>query len=338
MSAAKIALLALSILALGCGAETDGPIVIRLGHVGAPGSLFDQGAQRFKELVHERLRGEVEVRVFAGSQLGEDREMLDGLRLGTLEMHAPASVLHSVEPLLGVFDLPFLVRDRAHFERLAEGEVGERIKASLLQRDLVLLAFWENGFRVITNNVRPVRTPEDLRGIKLRTPKDPARVRLFEAFGANATSLPFSEVFSALRQGVVDGQENPLSHIVASRFYEVQKYLSVSNHVYSPAYPIMSRAYFESLPERVRTVLVEVAEEVGEFQRGIGAERDIADLEFCRQHLQVVEIDRAAFEAAAVPVFEEFAAQFDQDLIDTVRREQSDGAEGQRVGETRSPR
>ena len=248
----------------GCGRseKANGKLVIRLGHIGFPDSPFDLGAQKFKELLEKRLPGRVEVRIFGSAQLGEDKEMLEGLRLGTLEMHVPSSVLHSVEPMFGVFDLPFLVHDREQVERIAEGPVGDELRKKLLDHDLVLLGFWENGFRMITNNVRPVVRPEDLKGIRIRTPKDPERVKLFAAFGASPTSMSYGEVFSALKQGVIDGEENPFAQIVPARFYEVQKYLSISKHVYSPAYPVMSRQYFESLDEEVRKAILDVAREV----------------------------------------------------------------------------
>ena len=149
----------------GCGGDSGGPTVIRLGHIGFPDSPFDHGARHFKELVEARFPGQVEIRIFGTGQLGEDKEMLEGLRLGTLEMHIPSSVMHSVAPEFGIFDLPFLIEDRDHFERIAAGEIGRGLEETL-RRDhgLTLLAFWENGFRVITNNVRPVVTPADLRG------------------------------------------------------------------------------------------------------------------------------------------------------------------------------
>ena len=306
----------------GCGGGSGeaGATVVRLGHIGFPGSPFDHGARRFKELVEARLPGRLEIRIFGTAQLGEDKEMLEGLRLGTLEMHLPSSVLHSVAPEFGLFDLPFLVRDREHFERIAAGPIGESLRETL-RRDhgLTLLAFWENGFRVITNNVRPVVTPADLRGIRLRTPKDPERVRLFEALGASPASMSFGEVFSALRQGVVDGQENPLAQLTAARFHEVQRYLSLSNHVYTPAYPLVRTGWFERLPPEVQAGIGEAAEETGawlrEFLRGEDS-RLLAGLE---DQLAVNEVDRAAFAAAAAPVFGHYEARFGTEWIETAR-------------------
>lgn len=315
-----IALAALVSLAWGCGQRSsDDQIVIRLGHIGFPDSPFDHGCRKFKELLEERLADKVEVRIYGSAQLGKDKEMLEGLRLGTLEMHVPSSVLHAVEPMFGLFDLPFLIEERAQMEQIAEGPVGEELTAKLLEQGIVLLGFWENGFRMITNNVRPIVKPQDLSGIKLRTPKDPERVRLFSAFGANPTSMSFGEVFSALKQGVIDGQENPLSQIVPSRFYEVQKFLSISRHVYSPAYPIMSQAYFESLPDDVRTAVREVAVEVGRYHRRLGETEDERHLIFLEERLQINTIDRGAFEAAGVPLYEHYKERFGDGLVEAAR-------------------
>ena len=302
-----------------CTKDEGGPRVIRLGHIGYPDSPYDQGARRFKELLEARFPGRVEVRVFGSAQLGEDQEMLEGLRLGTLEMHLPSSVLHSVEPMFGLFDLPFLIEDRAQIERIAEGPLGDKLGKALEDHGLVLLGLWENGFRMITNNVRPVRRPEDLRGIRLRTPKDPERMKMFAAFGASPTSMSFGEVFSALKQGVIDGQENPFSQIVPGRFYEAQRYLSLSKHVYSPAYPVMSREYFEALDEELRLAILKTAAEVGRFHRELGAREDQRFLELLEERMEVTEIDRAAFAAAAEPLYREFEEKFGAEMVETVR-------------------
>jgi tripartite ATP-independent transporter DctP family solute receptor len=298
-------------------------LIVRVGHVGTSGSHYDLACRKFEELVEARLSATVDVRIFPASQLGSDKEMLTGLRLGTLEMQVPSSALHSVDPVLGIFDVPFLFEDRQQVERIVEGPLGEEVRRRLRQHGLELLGFWENGFRVITNNLRPIQKPSDLRGVKLRTPNDTGRMRLFRALGASPTSMPFGELFTALRQGVVDGQENPLSQIVSARLYEAQKFLSLSRHVYSPGYPIMSRAFFESLPRGVREVLRESAVEVGRYHRALGEERDTEFLEVCRKYLEVSPIDREEFVAATAPLFQELAEGLGAELFETLRKEVS---------------
>ncbi len=309
------------VLLTACADGNGGPTVIRLGHIGFPGSPFDHGARRFKELVEARFPGRVEIRIFGTAQLGEDKEMLEGLRLGTLEMHLPSSVLHSVAPEFGIFDLPFLIQDREHFERVAAGRIGRSLAAGLEERHgLTLLAFWENGFRVITNNVRPIVTPADLDGVRIRTPKDPERVRLFSTLGASPASMSFGEVFSALRQGVVHGQENPLAQLAAARFHEVQSYLSVSNHVYTPAYPVMRAGFLLSLPEDVRRGIRDAAGETGAWLREFLAGEDARLMQEMAERLEVNQVDRAAFERAAEPVFDHYRERFGPNWIEEVRR------------------
>ena len=317
MRIAAFGLLALGLAAAGPGCRGggepggefggDGPLVVRLGHVGFPGSPFDHAARRFEELVEERFPGRVDIRIFGASQLGEDKEMLEGLRLGTLEMHVPSSVLHSLAPEFGLFDLPFLVEDRAHFERIAEGEIGREL-AGLLETEhgITLLAFWENGFRVITNDVRPIVVPADLDGIRLRTPKDPERVRLFETLGASPASMSFGEVFTALRQGVVDGQENPLGNIRKWSWYEVQKYISISRHVYTPITLVMNLARYDSLTDDQRAATGRAARAAVLASRAYGAENDaklLAEIsELAQGKVEFNDIDVAAFQEAAKPI------------------------------------
>jgi tripartite ATP-independent transporter DctP family solute receptor len=326
LAAGRLALIALIPLA-SCARES-GPILIRLGHVGTAGSHYDSACRRFEELVEARLPGRVEVQVYPASQLGSDKEMLTALRLGALEMQVPSSALHSVDPVLSLFDIPFLIEDRDQLRRVVNGPLGQEVRRRLRGHGFELLGFWENGFRVITNNVRPIRRPEDLQGIKLRTPNDPGRIRLFRALGASPTSMPFGELFTALRQGVVDGQENPLSQIASARLYEVQKFLSLSRHVYSPGYPVMSRSFFLSLPPDVQAVLRAVADEVGEYHRALGEERDLEFLEICRRHLEVSSIDREAFLAATAPILDDLARDFGPELLEAVQKELLHGDPG----------
>lgn len=315
-----VALVATLLSGFGCAPDDGGVTVLRIGHIGFAESPFDHGTRRFEELVESRFPGRVDVQVFGAAQLGEDREMLDGLRLGTLQMHVPSSVLHSVVPEFALFDLPFLVRDRDHFRRIIASDIGASLRRTLREdHGLVLLAFWENGFRVITNNVRPVVTPADLRGIRLRTPKDPERVRLFETLGASPASMSYSEVFSALRQGVVDGQENPLAQITAARFHEVQRFLSRSNHVYTPAYPVVPARWFDALPEDVQRGVIEAAEETGEWLRDFLAGEDERLLELVAGELAVNEVDRDAFVAIAAPVFDHYRERFGDSWIEQAR-------------------
>jgi tripartite ATP-independent transporter DctP family solute receptor len=179
----------------------------------------------------------------------------------------------------------------------------------LPEKGLRLLGVWENGFRVITNNIRPIVKPEDLKGIKLRTPSGVWRVKMFRAYGANPTPLAYGEVFAALQAGVMDGQENPFPQIWGGKFHEVQKYLSLSDHVYTPAYSIVAERFWKTLPPDVQQVLAKISVEVGDFARKEGARMDKDLEEKMQKSLKINEVDKNAFVAASKPVYEEFAKE-----------------------------
>ncbi len=299
----------------GAAGAAEKKIVIKLGHVGFPKSLFNFTAQYFEKLVEARTNGLVDVQEFHSSQLGKDKEMMEAVRLGSGSPHlvAPSTVLPATAPIFGFQELPFLFKDRAHVERVLEGRVGDRLATHLEKKGYVILGYWENGFRKITNNIRPIRTPADLKGIKLRTPKSPARMELFRTLGASPTSMSFKEVYSALQQGVIDGQENPYAQIVSANFHEVQKYLSISNHVYTPAYLIGNKKWFEGLPRDIQYVLVNAAHEAGRYARNKGAELDEELFKRLEGKIKVNEIDRGSFEKASQSLYDQYPKKFGAD-------------------------
>jgi tripartite ATP-independent transporter DctP family solute receptor len=296
--------------------------VIRLGHVGYPGSLFAITSDEYAKRVNEKLKGKYEVKVFHSSQLGSDEDMLKGIKVGVLEMFAPSTVMSTVDPKFGVFEMPYLFGDREHVKRVFEDpQVKKILLDGLPAKGLRVLGVWENGFRVVTNNVRPVSKPDDLKGIKLRVPSGVWRVKMFKAYGANPTPLAYGEVFAALQAGVMDGQENPFPQIWGGKFQEVQKYLSLTNHVYTPAYLIVSERYWKGLPKDVQQVLEKTAVEVGDFARSEGARLDKEILEKMRGKMQVNEVDKDAFVKASAPVYEDFGkeVQGGKELIDRIQ-------------------
>ncbi len=292
----------------GCGGEAGEGSVIDLsfGHVGAPGSLFAASAEEFARRANAELAGRVQVNVFGSSQLGGDEVMLQKLKLGTLDFALPSTIMSSTVDAFGLFEMPYLVQDRAHMRRIEEEIVWPLLVPQAEERDYTILAVWENGFRHVTNNTRPVVTPSDLSGIKLRTPRGIWRVRLFQAFGANPTPMPLSEVFVALQTGVMDGQENPLAQIHASKFQEVQTYLSLTGHVYTPAYLTVG-ASWNRLPEDVQVSLRRIATETRSFVHETAAQMDSDFLDELREAgVEVNEADRDEFVRASVEIFEEF--------------------------------
>ncbi len=304
------ALLSLAFAALLVG--TASAREIKLGHVGAPGSLFDKSCTEFAKRANAKLAklpGDYKVVVYGSSQLGKDAEMLKKLKLGTIDLALPSTVMSSQVPQFGVFEMPYLVKNRDHMARIREKIVFPKLVPIADKDGFHILGVWENGFRQITNNVRPIDKPADLKGIKLRTPKGTWRVKMFKAYGANPTPLAFSEVFVALKTGAMDGQENPYAQIYPARFYEVQKYLSITNHVYTPAYLTAGRS-LAGLPKDVQKVLKDTAVEMEPVALGIGNELDTSLLAKLKEKgMKVNEADTAAFVKASKPIYDEFAKE-----------------------------
>ncbi|MFP3920874.1 MAG: TRAP transporter substrate-binding protein [Dichotomicrobium sp.] len=284
--------------------------VLRFGHVGEPGSLFAMSAEEFASRANEKLGDKAEVQVFGSSQLGNDTELLQKLKLGQVTFALPSTVMSSVAPEFGVFEMPYIIQNRDHIRRVSD-EMMDTFQAAAERNGYKILAFWENGFRHITNNERPINTPEDLDGIKLRTPKGEWRVKMFKAYGANPTPMAFSDVFTALKTGVIDGQENPYAQIASAKFQEVQDYLSITGHVYTPGYILVGKDKFEGLPDDVQAALQEAALETQEYVYETAAKLEEELLEEISQQTEVNEADKQAFIDASQPIYDEFAETVD---------------------------
>ncbi|MFC3393096.1 TRAP transporter substrate-binding protein [Aidingimonas halophila] len=294
---------------------------LQFGHVGNPGSLFDVSATEFAERANERLGDDYEVEVYGSSQLGGDESMMQKLKLGQVTFSLPSTVMSSVVDEFGLFEMPYLIKDREHMKRVIDEVLEPDLYPLVEEEGYKILAVWENGFRQITNNERPINTPEDLDGLKLRTPKGTWRVRMFEEYGANPSPMALSEVFTALQTGTMDGQENPLVQIYSQKFQEVQDYLSMTNHVYTPAYVVVGKDHWESLPEDVRDVLEETAQEVQDFVYETAAKQDEELLgEMEAAGMEINEADQQAFIDASDPIYKRFDEEVEGggDLIDRV--------------------
>ena len=270
-------------------------------------------AEEFAKRANQRLGDLGHVTVFGSSQLGDDETLLIKLKLGTVDFSLPSTIMSSAVASFGLFEMPYLVRDREHMRRIEQELVWPRLAPDAAARGYELLAVWENGFRHITNDTRPIEGPDDLRGIKLRTPRGRWRVRLFQTFGANPTPMSLSETFMALQTGVIDGQENPLSQIHSQKFHEVQKFLTLSSHVYTPAFLLAGRERWQSFPEPVREILSSTAREIQPFVYEQAESLDeslLADLRLAG--IAVNQCDREQFLAAGQPLFAEFAHEVSQ--------------------------
>jgi tripartite ATP-independent transporter DctP family solute receptor len=304
-----------TILSVGtAAAQTE----IKFGHVGAPGSLFDQSATEFAKRANAKLGNKAKVVVYGSSQLGGDGAMLKKLKLGTIDLALPSTVMSSQVPEFGLFEMPYLVKNREHMAKIRDQIVVPILEPIALKHGYRIIGVWENGFRQITNNKRPINKPEDLKGINLRTPKGTWRVKMFKAYGANPTPLAFSEVFVALQTGVMDGEENPLAQIYPARFYEVQKYLSLTGHVYTPAY-VTAGASWSRLSPDVQKILSDTAKEMQPVVYKIAAKLDKDLLQKLKDAGMKVNVaDKTAFIKASKPIYDEFAKEVKggKELID----------------------
>jgi tripartite ATP-independent transporter DctP family solute receptor len=285
-------------------------IEIKFGHVGEPGSLFAASAEEFARRANAKLGDKAKVVVYGSSQLGGDKELLQKLKLGTVDMALPSTVMSSEADLFGVFEMPYLVKDREHMKRIEREVFWSKLAPEAEKKGLKVIAVWENGYRHITNNKRPINTPDDLKGIKLRVPEGKWRVKMFQAYGANPSPMKFSEVFTALQTGVMDGQENPFTQIYSAKFQEVQKYLSLTGHVYTPAYVTVGAKKWASVPADVRKILEHTAKETQAFVYEKAAKDDEELLgKIKAAGVAVNTPNKDAFIAASKPVYEEFAKE-----------------------------
>jgi len=294
-------------------------IEVKLGHVGEPGSLFQKSADEFARRANAKLGDKAKVVSYGSSQLGGDSEMIQKLKLGTLDMALPSTVMSSQVDLFGVFEMPYIVKDRQHMARIEKEIFWTKLEPEAEKKGLKVLAVWENGVRHVTNSKRPIKAPADLAGIKLRVPEGKWRVKMFQAYGANPSPMKFSELFTALQTGVMDGEENPFTQIYSAKLQEVQKYLSLTGHVYTPAYLTVGKTKWETLPPDVRKILEDTAKETQAYVYETAA-KDDADLlaKLKQAGMQVNDVDKDAFISASKPIYEEFGKEVPgaKDVID----------------------
>ena len=310
-------------LAAGLAASAaSGQTVLKINIALAQNSHYGVAVDTFAREVERRTQGRYKVQTFYSAALGAERESVEGVQLGTLDLTLTSTgPLPNFVPEVAILDIPFLFRDYAHARAVLDGPIGQDLLAKFPAKGLVGLAWAENGFRHMTNSKHPVTVPEDLKGLKMRTMENPIHIEAYKQFGIQPTPMAFTEVFTALQQGTVDGQENPLSVITAAKLDQVQKYLTLTGHVYSPAVFLMNRARWDSLSQADRQAFLEAARE------GVRANRTRVDederkavAELRAKGMTVAEnVDKAKFQAALAPVYADFARRFGQANIDRIR-------------------
>jgi tripartite ATP-independent transporter DctP family solute receptor len=316
---------------LGTGALLAAPSIARgqaqirltLGHGAARGNPRWVAADHFAELVKTRSNGRIEIRVAGAAQLGDDLAMLTGLRTGTLDMsvnsQGPAS---SLVPEMAALGLPFLFSTNAQAYRLVDGGVGQNLARRFEPLGLLLVSYWDNGIRHITNSRRPIVNPDDLRGLRIRTPADPATIDTFQALGAATQQITFSELYVALQQGVVDGQENPLANIHSSKLYEVNRFISLSAHKWECTPVLVSRIARAKLNDADWRLIMDAMKEAEAMNRRLMVESDTKLLaEFKGMaNVAVNEVNQAAFRAATASVLDAWERRPFGEFVREVRR------------------
>ena len=296
---------------------------VKIGYALAPDSHYGVAAARWQEVVETETDGRYEFVHFPSSGLGGEREVIEGVQLGTIEATIVSSgTLSNFVPDTGVFDIPFLFRDLTHARNVLDGPIGQEMLDKFNDVGLVALGWGEQGFRHITNNRNAIRTPDDLAGMQLRTMENPTHLTAFRELGAAPTPMAWPEVISALQQGTIDGQENPLSVIVSASLADVQEHLTLSGHVYSPAMLLVSQPLWDGMSEEDREAFMHGAREGIAAMRGFVDDVEESGLETLReQGMEIGELsaeDRAAFQDALAGAYEQYHGEFGQELIEDI--------------------
>ena len=285
-------------------------VKLTLGHGAAPGNPRHEAALLFADRVKARTNGRIEVQVAHSAQLGDDAAMVTALRSGTLDLSANSQgAVSSVVPEYAAFGMPFLFSDVTKAWALLDGPVGKDLAERTAAKGMVVLGYWDNGIRHITNSKRPIKLPADVKGLKLRTPPDAVTVDIVQALGGDAQQIKFAELYVALQQGVVDGQENPLANISSAKLYEVQKHLALTGHKYEMSPFLMGKRSWDKLSADDRKVVLEAAAEATQLQRKLSKESDDKLLgELKAKGVQVTTVDGKPFIDATRPVYDKWTS------------------------------
>ncbi|MEO7939680.1 MAG: TRAP transporter substrate-binding protein [Burkholderiaceae bacterium] len=317
----KALLIALS-LAAGCVSVAHAKVTMRNSISVAQNSHQGVAIDVFAREVEKRTNGRYKIQNFYSGSLGGERESIEAVQLGTQELtFTSTGPVPNFVPETKILDIPFLFRDKAHAHAVLDGPIGQDMLKLFEPKGFKALAWAENGVRHMTNSKRSVQTPEDLKGLKMRTMENPIHIAAYKGFGIVPTPMAFPEVFTALQQGTVDGQENPLSVIMAAKFDQVQKYLTLTGHVYSPAIFLMNKAAFDKLSAADKQAFLDAAKEGTIANRARVAEDDAKGVaELRSKGMTVVEnVDKAKFVAVLAPVYADFEKQFGKAAIDRIR-------------------
>ena len=310
---ALITLVLFSTFSLVAVASAQAKDTFKLATVTPDHHAYTMGAKEFARLVEDATKGEVVIKVFGGGQLGKgERELLEGLQLGTIDMAVTATgPVSNFSEDMGVVDLPFLFTSYDHVDKVLDGSIGRQLLDGLEKANIKGLAFFENGFRNFTDSKRPLTKPADFVGLKFRTMENPVHLASVRQLGAQAVPMSWGEVYTSLQTGVIDGQENPVAIIHAFKLSEVQKYLSLTGHFYSPAPLTMSLKKFNELKPEYQQILLEMALRAAAYERKLIRDNEAKQLEdLQKQGMEVSKVDKAVFIQAMAPVYDEFGKKY----------------------------
>lgn len=303
------------------GSAAAADVTLSLGFVGGANAPEAIAMKQFSDEISSKTNGRIEISLQGGGALGGDREVIESVQLGTVDLTVPStSVVVNFAPEFAILDVPFLFRDFDHADAVLGGPIGQEMLDGLPEKGLVGLAFGGMGFRQLTNNVRPVKEPADAEGLKIRTQQNEMHIAVWKELGVLPTPMAIPEVYTALQQGVVDGQENPVGAIINNRFGEVQKYLSVTDHAFTPLVLLMSPTAFDALSDDDKTIFKEAAKNAMKRNRqeveivlktGVEALQD--------QGVTVnTDVNKEAFRAKISPLVEQFAKKFGKERLDAI--------------------
>lgn len=324
---ALLIILSVSSLSFAAISPYNGPqYKFSLGHVIADGTPLDVGAKRFAEIVNKKSGGKITVNVYSNSALGDNRSMIESLQRGTLDFCLPAVAnLAAFTSSTKLFDLPFLFNSNKHAEHVLDGEIGQNILKALTSKGLIGLSWWVQGWRELSTKNKAVHYPGDMRGQKIRVQDNEIHIAFWNELGASATTMAYSELFTALQQGVVDAQENPVSNIKLSGFGEVQGYIIKTDHIYDPVPIIMSKKTWDKLDPTVQAIVKEAAVEAGQYERSFCYKYDEDILKEYKAGGKVKVIylskdEKKEFLKAVQPVYDKYSASIGKDIIIKVQK------------------
>jgi tripartite ATP-independent transporter DctP family solute receptor len=318
----RITLAVAGALTLGLASVTQAQVIMRNSISIAQNSHQGNGIDVLAQEVEKGTNGRIIIKNFFSGSLGGERESIESVQLGTQELAGTSTgPIPNFVPAVKILDIPFLFRDKAHARAVLDGPIGQALLKEFDSKGFKALAWTENGVRHMTNNKRPINLPDDLKGLKMRTMENPVHVAAYKGFGIITTPMAFPEVFTALQQGVVDGQENPLSVIMAAKFEQVQKYMTLTAHVYSPAILLMNKAAFDKLSAADQKVFLDGGKMAATAMRARVDKDDASGVaELRAKGMSIIEtFDKSAFVAKLAPVFTQFEKEFGKDKIDAIR-------------------